>query len=547
MPQEQRPDDRQSIGAPPGQSGFWEVDLRDMALTLSDTTCAISGLRPAGHRVDDFLQLVHPDERRHLRDTVHAALRDGAPLELGYRIVCPAGEERHVRARAELLRAGDGRARYLGTIQDVTDQVRRQREAELNARLLQMASPVAHIGGWTYDTAQGRVIWSDEVCRIHEVPAGPPLVEEALSYFVPESRARLRRLIEACLRDGTPYDEELQLVTARGRSVWVRTIGEASRGAGRAITGLQGAFQDITDKRRAEQQALRVAGQLAATLESITDAFYTLDREWRFTYLNREAERLFKRPRAQLLGKVLWDEFAPLRGQLGYCEFHRALRENRTVVFEEYYAPYQTLPVRPGRAGRRGDLGHLQAVTWPREREADRLRTRWGHRQSSSVRASPFVVGLARCPTAEYRLVQPGEAILQRERTLLLRRAELPAWPFARVVPCTARRLARTTARRRRPGPGFRQAALPARRRALRPPAAARPSGQGSGRLPARGARPVFLLALLPRGASIVLQRIAGVPVFFVERGLVPLSVGKPLAKIPAVLLRRVPGNLFKV
>jgi diguanylate cyclase (GGDEF)-like protein/PAS domain S-box-containing protein len=344
MPPDERSDDPPNIGESAGQFGFWEMDLRDMALTLSDTACAIYGLGPAPCRLDDFLQRVHPDERRRVSDTVHAALHAGAQLDVGYRIVRPSGKERHVRARAEPLRAADGRARYLGTVQDMTEQVRRQREAELNARLLKMASGVAHIGGWTYDTAQGRVIWSDEVCRIHEVPAGTaPTVEEAIAYFAPESRAKLRYLVEACLRDGTPYDEELRLVTARGRSVWVRSIGEPVRGADQAITGLQGAFQDITDKRMAEQQAARIGQRLSATLESITDAFYTLDREWRFTFLNREAERLFKRPRAQLLGKVLWDEFGALKGQIGYCEFHRAVRENRTVVFEEYYAPYQSL------------------------------------------------------------------------------------------------------------------------------------------------------------------------------------------------------------
>lgn len=89
-------------------------------------------------------------------------------------------------------------------------------------------------------------------------------------------------------------------------------------------------------------QGLSVMERLSATLESITDALYTLDREWRFTYLNREAERLFKRPRAELLGKVLWDEFSALKGQIGYRELHRALREQRTVVFEEYYAPYRS-------------------------------------------------------------------------------------------------------------------------------------------------------------------------------------------------------------
>ena len=348
MPADQHSDDAPDGGQSVGQSaspfGVWELDLRDMALTLSHAACAICGLGPAACSLDDFLQRTHPDELQRVRDAVHAALRAGASFDVGYRIVRPTDNGRHVRVRAEPLRAGGARTRYLGTVEDVTEQVRREREAGHNARLLQMASAVAHIGGWTYGLAQGRVIWSDEVCRIHDMPAGTtPTVEEAIAYFAPESRARLQRLVEACLSEGTPYDEELRLISARGRGVWVRAIGESVRGADGAITGLRGAFQDISDKRNAEQQAVRVAERLAATLESITDAFYTLDREWRFTYLNREAERLFKRPREQLLGKVLWDEFAALKGQIGYREFHRALRENRTVVFEEYYAPYQTL------------------------------------------------------------------------------------------------------------------------------------------------------------------------------------------------------------
>jgi diguanylate cyclase (GGDEF)-like protein/PAS domain S-box-containing protein len=310
------PDDPPHSGASAGPFGCWEMDLSDMTLILSDGACAIYDVGTATYRLDDFLQRVHPDELQDVSDTVHAALHAGARLDLGYRIVRPTGDTRHVHVRAELLRAG-GRARYLGTVEDVTEQVPRQREAERNAWLLQMASGIAHMGGWTYDAAQDRVTWSDE---------------------------------------------ELKLVTARGRSVWVRSIGEPARGADGTITGLQGAVQDISDKRMAER--------LSATLESITDAFYTLDRDWRFTYLNPEAERLFKRPRAQLLGKVLWEEFSALKGRIGYREFHRAMRENRTVVFEEYYAPYQTLSEVRAYPFEEGLTVYFRDVTEARKTEA---------------------------------------------------------------------------------------------------------------------------------------------------------------------------------
>ena len=96
-----------------------------MTLTVSDTACAIHGLGPAAWRLDDFLQRVHPDELQGVRDTIHAALRTGAQVDVGYRIVRPSGEERHVRVCAEPLRADGGRTRYLGTVQDVIEQVRR--------------------------------------------------------------------------------------------------------------------------------------------------------------------------------------------------------------------------------------------------------------------------------------------------------------------------------------------------------------------------------------------------------------------------------------
>ena len=74
-------------------------------------------------------------------------------------------------------------------------------------------------------------------------------------------------------------------------------------------------------------------------LESITDAFYTLDREWRFTYVNKEAENLLQRNREDLLERVIWEEFKEAAGTTFDREYHGALMENKTVTFEEFYVP----------------------------------------------------------------------------------------------------------------------------------------------------------------------------------------------------------------
>lgn len=72
----------------------------------------------------------------------------------------------------------------------------------------------------------------------------------------------------------------------------------------------------------------------AALLESITDAFYALDREFRFTYLNQRTLEHFAATREMLLGNVLWEAIPPMRGTVFQQEYERALREQCSGTFE---------------------------------------------------------------------------------------------------------------------------------------------------------------------------------------------------------------------
>jgi len=75
-------------------------------------------------------------------------------------------------------------------------------------------------------------------------------------------------------------------------------------------------------------------------LESITDACYALDRQWRFTYLNKQAERLLHKTQAELLGKSAWEEFPEATVTIIHGEFHKAMAEHVRVDFEVFYPPF---------------------------------------------------------------------------------------------------------------------------------------------------------------------------------------------------------------
>ncbi|MBW3586506.1 MAG: PAS domain-containing protein, partial [Cyanobacteria bacterium 0813] len=81
------------------------------------------------------------------------------------------------------------------------------------------------------------------------------------------------------------------------------------------------------------------AQQLSDTLESISDGFFALDRDWRFTYLNSQAARWLNRPWKDLIGNSIWEEFPESVGSLFEQEYRHAATFQVTVSFESFYPP----------------------------------------------------------------------------------------------------------------------------------------------------------------------------------------------------------------
>jgi two-component system CheB/CheR fusion protein len=91
-------------------------------------------------------------------------------------------------------------------------------------------------------------------------------------------------------------------------------------------------MSDATEPDRGKAPAL--AARPAEILENLPDAFYAVDRDWRFTYVNRRAEEWWRRSREELLGKVYWDEFPQAVGSQPHEAHLRAARTREVVRLE---------------------------------------------------------------------------------------------------------------------------------------------------------------------------------------------------------------------
>jgi len=162
-------------------------------------------------------------------------------------------------------------------LRDLREKLRASEEGlQRSQTLARMTGRLSRMGAWSVELPASTVTFSDEVRAIHDLEQGfAPTVEEALNYYAPECRQAITVAFAACVHDGTPFDLELQLITAAGRRVWVRSMGEADRDAAGVIRLVQGVLQDISDRKASEARTQELAEQLSSTLESLTDGFFT--------------------------------------------------------------------------------------------------------------------------------------------------------------------------------------------------------------------------------------------------------------------------------
>jgi PAS domain S-box-containing protein len=94
--------------------------------------------------------------------------------------------------------------------------------------------------------------------------------------------------------------------------------------------------------------------QIVNFLEGMSDAFFALDTQWRFSYVNYKAAQYLQRSPEELFGKNFWEEFPGLVNSVFYDQYHKAVAKQMGVIFEKYYRPLKVwweVRVFPGRDG----------------------------------------------------------------------------------------------------------------------------------------------------------------------------------------------------
>jgi PAS domain S-box-containing protein len=153
--------------------------------------------------------------------------------------------------------------------------------------------------------------------------------------FTPEDRAAgvPEKERETALREGRAPDIRWHL-RKDGSRFYVDGVVTTIRSQTGDLIALSKVMRDVTEQKQAEEERQAQHQRTTEILESISDAFYAVDAQFRFTYVNRKAEEWWGRKREELLGRHIWTEFPRAVGSESYHQHLRAMSERRPLQYE---------------------------------------------------------------------------------------------------------------------------------------------------------------------------------------------------------------------
>jgi PAS domain S-box-containing protein len=321
--------------------GGWHADLATGRVTWTGRTYRLFGVDAAEEiDVERALGFFVPGHRERVIAAIETCARDGTPYDMDIVATDMAGERFPVRAIGAAVRDDAGRIVALqGAAQDLRPMRSEARTfAENWDRFERLADSMPHIV-WTAQP-DGTLDYASAIFTNQFAGQAFDIARDWPRAIHPDDRAdNLRRWSDA-VATGSVFEHECRIRRdPDGDHRWHQIVARPIHDAEGRLVRWFGTSTDIHERRLAEERTQELAARLQSTLDSITDAFLTVDSDFRILFLNRAAQRVLDHDAAQLIGRNLWEAFPDARGTVFEQQYQAALSRRETQHFRGYYAP----------------------------------------------------------------------------------------------------------------------------------------------------------------------------------------------------------------
>jgi PAS domain S-box-containing protein len=261
----------------------------------SDEMYRIYGFDPGSitPSADVFFNLVHPDDRGHTADAFNRVVREKSEYDLIFRVVRSDGTIRDIHSVGHAVVDGTGLVtEVVGTAMDVTEHKQAEDALRASEERFRRYFDLGLVGMAMTSLSKGCLEVNDELCRILGYSRDELLKKTWVDLTHPDDvAADLAEFNKVLAGDKDVYTLDKRWIRKDGRIVYSIMAAQCVRRADGSVDYFIGLVQDITARKQAEETAREAHERLDTIVNSISDQFFALSKDWRFTYFNDHAAR----------------------------------------------------------------------------------------------------------------------------------------------------------------------------------------------------------------------------------------------------------------
>lgn len=217
------------------------------------------------------------------------------------------------------------------------NQLLSRQELQEKERRLEKMGRMSRIGNWEIDLDNDSVYWSAMMKQIFEVADDfSPDLEMAYSFYkAGEDRERIAQVVNDAITKGKSFDVEMRIITANGKELWTRAIGDPKMNKEGICVRLDGSFQDIDKHKRTEIESEQRRLLLEAISDKAEAAIWVRDSEGRHVFVNQEWKNIFDLSDQQIIGKTALEILDKATAKAFQKNDSKVLASDQSIKYEE--------------------------------------------------------------------------------------------------------------------------------------------------------------------------------------------------------------------
>ena len=244
---------------------------------VNPAACQLLGYTQEELCAEPYSNFIHPEDRENSTNEIAALVETNLAYYFENRYITKSGKIKWLAWNAIYVNEDNN---IYAVAKDITEK----NELE---KLIKKTNELARIGVWEVDIQNNTLFWSDITKEIHEVaPDYIPVMQKAIAFYKRGSnRTKIAEYIQQLINTGKSYDDEFQIVTAKGNDRWVRAIGEAEFVDENCVR-IYGSFQDVDQRKKLEIKLIENENYLRTILNNEPECVKVLNSKGELVSMN---------------------------------------------------------------------------------------------------------------------------------------------------------------------------------------------------------------------------------------------------------------------